>query len=565
MKSHVHRLRNVCYLIAAVSFLVAPLRTAAAQDLGAAPYRPDQVIVRVSDARPQELAFLEGVVGARGHQHLFEDDIWLLELESGSDVRAAAALLEEIPVVEYAHPNMLVRLCGVPDDPSFPLQWGFDQASDADIDAPEAWDLHTDASPITVAVIDTGTQYDHPDLAANMWVNADEIPGNGLDDDLNGYVDDLYGCDFVNDDGDPMDDNGHGTHTAGTIGAVTGNGTGVAGVCWRVQLMPLKIANQYGGIGDIADAVLAVEYSMHNGAHLSSNSWGGHIPYEDVRALEDAVHAAWESRGMAFVAAAGNSHNDNDTNPFYPASFNLPEVVAVAASDQNDDRASFSNYGRISVDLAAPGVDIYSTLLVDTYGYNSGTSMACPHVSGAMALMKALCPERDFLMIKQKIMDSVDVLPSWQGLVASNGRLNLRGALEGCECRITFKNGGVGLAGSGGYVPRIAGTEGGCAGLYAVHVTEGLGGTTGVLWVGTQRLTTPAFGGNFYIDLSAPWFALPIVLQGPPGAPGAGYLDFQGADLSGVLGLAVFLQATLLDPGAVQGVSLTGWLKLTVE
>ena len=201
---------------------------------------PKQIIIRMDQARAADLQRVKAAVGATGHQRLYRQNLWLLELATGSDVRKAEDTLERIEGVEYAHPNMIMRASGDPNDPDYPLQWGFDQPSDADIDAPEAWDIQTDGSEQIVAVIDSGVKYDHPDLQANMWVNEDEIPDNFIDDDGNDFVDDVYGYDFINGDGDPYDDYGHGTHCAGTVGADTNNGLGVAGVCWTAKIMSLK-------------------------------------------------------------------------------------------------------------------------------------------------------------------------------------------------------------------------------------------------------------------------------------------------------------------------------------
>jgi subtilisin family serine protease len=208
-----------------------------------------------------------------------------------------------------------------------------------------------------VGVIDTGIDYNHPDLAANVWTNPLEIPGNGIDDDGNGYVDDVHGYDFVNRDGDPMDDHGHGTHVAGTIAAVANNGIGVAGVSWHAKVMALKFLDA-GGSGWVSDAVEALNYATDMGAKITNNSWGGG---EYSTALRDAIAAA-NSAGAVFVAAAGNSANNNDATPFYPAGYEGPNVIAVAATDASDTLAVFSNFGRNTVQLGAPGVGIYSTV-----------------------------------------------------------------------------------------------------------------------------------------------------------------------------------------------------------
>ncbi len=391
-----------------------------------ASYVADQVIVRVEEARDADLDFLERMVGATGHERLFEQDIWLLKLLPGSDVRAAAKLLEALPTVTYATANALVHVQGYPDDPGFGYQWALDQVTGVDIDAPEAWDLQPDASDIVVAVIDSGAQLDHPDLAANIWTNAGEIPGNGIDDDGNGYVDDVHGYDFYNEDGDPSDDLGHGTYCGGILAAVTDNGLGVAGVCWKVRLMPVKFISASGD-ANVAGAVRAVEYAMKNGAHLSSNSWVISYSWNDVAPLADAIRTAWVKKGMLFVAASGNFNSDNDLVPLYPASIPYPEVFAVAGSSQTD--GLYGNWGLLSVDIAAPATNIYSTQIGGTYGFATGTSAACPFVAGAVALVKARFPNRSLLNIKTRIMRLSDKRPAFEDKVVSGGRLNLRAAL----------------------------------------------------------------------------------------------------------------------------------------
>ena len=236
-----------------------------------------------------------------------------------------------------------------------------------------------------VAIIDTGIDYTHPDLAANIWTNPGEIAGDGIDNDGNGYVDDVHGYDFVNNDGDPMDDHFHGTHTAGTVGAVGNNGVGVTGVNWQVKLMALKFLGASGS-GSVSGAVSALEYAVTMGVRLSNNSWGGG-GYS--QALYDAIKNS-QVIGHVFVAAAGNSGVNSDLQPAYPASYDLDNIISVAAIDSSDNLASFSNRGVVTVDLAAPGVAVLSTVLGGGYASYSGTSMATPHVTGAAALALGL-------------------------------------------------------------------------------------------------------------------------------------------------------------------------------
>lgn len=279
------------------------------------------------------------------------------------------------PNVEYVEPNYLYQEDKIPNDPSFNKLWGQHNTGqtvngksgtpDADIDAPEAWNKATGSKDIVIAVIDTGVDYLHEDLAANMWKNPKEIPGNNIDDDHNGYVDDVYGINAINDSGDPMDvvgeHGGHGTHVAGTIAAVGNNGKGVVGVSWHSKIMALKFLGKQGGTS--ADSIKCLEYVLAQkkaGVNIvaTNNSWGGGGP---SNAVKDAIEAT-NKAGIVFIAAAGNEGLNNDNTPHYPSSYDLPGIISVAATDQDDELASFSNYGLKSVDLSAPGTNIYSSV-----------------------------------------------------------------------------------------------------------------------------------------------------------------------------------------------------------
>ena len=331
------------------------------------------------------------------------------------------------PMIEYIEPNYTISLQGtVPNDPNINQLWGLNNTgqtggtADADIDAPEAWDIQT-GNNVVVGVIDTGVDYNHPDLAANIWTNPGEIAGNGIDDDNNGYIDDIHGWDFVNNDADPFDDYGHGTHVAGTIAAVGNNGIGVSGVSWSAQIMPLKFLGASGS-GSTFDAIQALNYATMMGVKVTNNSWGGG---SYSQALYDAIAAAGNA-GSLFIAAAGNNYGkNNDINPSYPASYNLSNIIAVAATDHNDNLSTFSNYGPTSVDLGAPGSSIYSTLPGNGYGFNSGTSMATPHVTGVASLIWAQDPTLSAQDVKNKILNSVDPIRSLQGKTLSGGQFLL--------------------------------------------------------------------------------------------------------------------------------------------
>jgi len=285
-----------------------------------------------------------------------------VQLPAGMSVERALKILRKGKFVEYAEPNYYRYADIIPDDFYFGQQWGLDNTgqddgvADADIDAPEAWDVTTGSDTVVIAVIDSGLDYSHPDLAANIWINPGEIDGNGIDDDNNGYVDDVRGWDFIQNNNAPgaNDSRGHGTHVAGIIAAEANNVNGVAGVNWSARIMPLRFINSFG-VGTTSDAVLAMEYANAKGADVINNSWGGG-GYS--QALKDAIDVS----PALVVCAAGNEGSDNDTIPHYPSSYPSDNVIAVAATDNTDKLAIFSNFGATSVDVAAPGQDILSCI-----------------------------------------------------------------------------------------------------------------------------------------------------------------------------------------------------------
>lgn len=366
--------------------------------------------------------------------------IGVVELTTrGASVESAIERLEQDfkDVIEYAEPDYTLTAERLPNDTRFSSLWGMHNTgqnggvADADIDAPEAWDRGTGSSSVVVGIIDTGVDYTHPELVQNMWTNNAELTGvRGVDDDGNGYVDDIYGADAVNRDGDPMDDQGHGTHVAGTIGAKGNNSSGVVGVSWDVKIMALKFLSS-GGYGSTSGAIDCLEYALwmkNRGVNirLTSNSWGGG---GFSQALRDAI-AATTNAGMLFIAAAGNDATNNDVVPHYPSSYDLGRIIAVASTDRSDALSYFSCYGATSVDLAAPGSDILSTLPNDRYASYSGTSMATPHVAGAAALLWSLNPDKTADDIKEVLMSSVDVIASQGGKSVSEGRLNVGRAVS---------------------------------------------------------------------------------------------------------------------------------------
>jgi subtilisin family serine protease len=372
-------------------------------------------------------------------------------VEASVSKNQAAADLAKLVHVTSFDSEQTIGGSQIPNDPRFGEQIGANNSGqtppggilDADIDAPEAWNLQTGSRNVVVAVLDSGIDYFHPDLAANIWTNPGEsgvLANNGIDDDQNGLTDDVHGYDFVNNDGDPLDDNGHGTHVAGTIGAVGNNGVGVTGVAWQASLMALKFLDQNNS-GTASDAIKAFNYMTMMKTRLvnpvnivvSNNSWGfgGGVNV----GLRQAVQQAGDV-GILTVAAAGNGNAlgvgiNNDETPFYPASFADDRVISVAASDENDLLAPFSNFGRTTVDIAAPGMGILSTEPGGKYGKRNGTSMAAPHVSGVAALVFAQHPDATPEEVRDAILQSADKVAPLGPRLVTGGRLNAYGALTG--------------------------------------------------------------------------------------------------------------------------------------
>ncbi|MBT9586355.1 S8 family serine peptidase [bacterium] len=346
-----------------------------------------------------------------------------LKLPEGVRPEEAMQALEKDPRVAYTALNhvfdiedCLVGKTTLPNDLD-PKQWGMTA-----IHAGEAWSA-THGSPKTViAVFDSGIDTNHSDLKANLWTNRKEIPGNGLDDDKNGYVDDIHGIDPHQMNGDVMDKFRHGTHTAGTIGAVGNNGKGVTGVNWETQILAIKIFDKNGKT-DAAAIAKGLEYAAQNGARITSHSWGNKV-------FNSAMLEAFKSSQALHICAAGNKGENNDVLPIYPASFNLDNIVSVANTDKYDNRAARSNYGFNSVDLAAPGTDILSTVPGGGTDLMSGTSMACPHVSGVAGLIVSAFPNATSAEVKERLLCGSDKIDSLTGMLATGGRLNAALALE---------------------------------------------------------------------------------------------------------------------------------------
>ena len=375
-------------------------------------------------------------LGLRVARQLGRDGVFRVEAPAGAKLKDVRAALSRVRGLEFAEPNFAVWAQDTfPDDLDFPTQYGLNNTGQsgglagADIDAPAAWDLSS-GSDVVVGVIDTGVDYTHPDLAANMWVNPFEVAGNGVDDDKNGFVDDVHGADFADLDGDPVDDHNHGTHVAGLLAAAN-NGQGTVGVAYHAKIMALRFLSA-DGFGGVDFAVQALNYAMDmksRGVNIrvTNNSWGG----SDVsEAMDQAIRRSADA-GMLFVAAAGNGGEDRigddidvPGNGFYPASHDAPSVISVAATDSRDALAGFSNFGPAGVDLAAPGVGVYSTVRGGAYTYFSGTSMAAPLVSGVAALAFAMKPDATWQQVRDAIFSGADKLPGLAGKTVTGGRLN---------------------------------------------------------------------------------------------------------------------------------------------
>ena len=353
---------------------------------------------------------------------------------SGGDPVAALTSIENDPAVLRAGLNYIVSTQVVPNDPLFGNTWGMNNTTSQlnDIDAPQAWDIYTGDPNYRVAVIDTGIDFNHPDLKGNIWVNPGEIANDGIDNDGNGYIDDVSGWNFVTNTNNPQDGNGHGTHVSGTIAAKGNNGIGVAGVAWNAKIVPLKFLDNTGS-GTTANAIKAIDYCTANGIKLSNNSWGG--GGFDSLLLQAITNAG--AVDHLFIAAAGNNAPNIDASPIYPASYNLSNMVNVASTTKTGTLSVFSNFGVATVQVAAPGSEIFSTwpvaltVLGQPNGYNSisGTSMAAPHVTGLAALLRGKMPGWTATQVRSAILGSTKPLANLAGKVGREGIISAYNAL----------------------------------------------------------------------------------------------------------------------------------------
>ena len=486
----------ICALISALVLAVPALRVSATKNHSPSTYAPDEVIVKLRPDAPQlqvagqaeklmSIARLtrkdavlpaEQLVGATSNQEISQlfsarglDRVFVLKLEPGSDVRAKVSELRAREDVEYAEPNYLVKPGTIiPNDPQFSQQWAllnsgiiigdYATTQNADIKAYKAWDITVGSPDVIVALSDTGVDLTHPDLARNIYTNPGEVPGNGVDDDKNGFVDDVHGFNVADQNGDTSDAVGHGTQMAGIIAAEMNNNVGISGVC-QSKILPARFYKRYGAdpsqfSATVADAARSLLYSIVAGASIINASWvtlldADLVSPQSAQALADAVQATNDA-GVLLVCIAGNEGYNLDYSKIYPASYFLPNQIVVAASDFNDDIWRPANnpyviqtgFGPNSVHLAAPGVSVLTTqargncflCTEDTdpanwYTSASGTSVSAACVSGVAALAKSMHPSDSAILLKRRIIEGVEVEPNLLEHVKGGGRLSAIGAL----------------------------------------------------------------------------------------------------------------------------------------
>lgn len=415
--TRVFSLAIAALLALALLFAAGATRASAASDTVAVPH---QLIV----------GFKDGTSHSESTAIIAENDASLTKrlpggnavvtVDPNASTAGVADDIESDDSVKYASPNYTVHATALSNDPYIQdgSQWGTLR-----VHAPNAWPVARGAGAV-VAVVDSGISFSNLDLVNNIWTNTAEIPGNGIDDDNDGFVDDVNGADFVDHDGTPNDAAGHGSHVAGTIAAEADNNLGGAGVAPDAKIMPLRFLDA-NGAGNVGDAISAISYAVAHGADVINASWGG-PDYSPP--LEDAIRRAGDA-GVVVVAAAGNESSDNDTTPSYPASMPLPNVISVAASDRQDQLASYSNYGGSTVDVAAPGSEILSTV-GDSFGYMSGTSMAAPHVTGIVALLRGYNKSTSAAAIVTAITVGARPVPALSGKVKGNGVADVIGSFK---------------------------------------------------------------------------------------------------------------------------------------
>jgi subtilisin family serine protease len=391
-------------------------------------YTEGEVIVKYKDSnlKASNSKVMYKSYSLETKQKLDSDNLEVVKLPKGVTVDAAVQELKKDKTIESVQPNYIYHFADIPNDQYASMQWGLQ-----DIGMDKAWNITQGSSNARIGVIDSGIDINHPDLKDNIWTNPGEIAGNGVDDDNNGYVDDINGWDFYNNDAkvfDPVNDDLHGTHVAGIIAAEI-NGIGTVGIAPKVKIVPLKVLGQDGG--DTTDVIKAINYAKKLGIKIINCSFGG-------SSFDNALKDAMQNSGILFVAAAGNDGLNTDISPVYPACYNLPNIISVAAVDNKGSLADFSNYGASSIDVAAPGVNILSTIpaaltnsnnYASAYAFESGTSMAAPFVTGIAALLESK-GINDIQTIKQRIMEGVTPDSQLSNNIITGGIVNAYGALE---------------------------------------------------------------------------------------------------------------------------------------
>lgn len=498
--SHVPRTNPITLLAAACAMLFA----GAAQSIEGMPTArsdaPGRLLVKFKTETDAEASHQRaGALGVRAARRLHVGDNpqtasakrWrLMQFDRDIDLATMKARLSRLPGVEWVETDQLVSAAAIPNDSRFGELWGLHNSgqtggtADADIDAPEAWDT-LKGGAVLVAVVDTGIDYRHADLAANVWSNPGEIANNGVDDDGNGLVDDVRGWNFVANSNDPYDDNAHGSHVSGTLAGVGDNALGIVGVNRQARILPLKFLDAQG-YGYTSNAVAAIYYAIDKGARVMNHSWNG-AGYS--QSLADAFTAA-QNANVVMVVAAGNAAQNIDATPSYPAALPHTNIITVAATTHNDSLAYFSNFGAKGVDLGAPGEAILSSVPGNGYGSYSGTSMATPHVAGAASLLLAASPALSATQVRDILLGSVDPVAALAGKSVSGGRLNLRAALAATSSPPAANLPPVANAG-----PDLSLARGGTAVLNGTASFDPDGTLSGYAWTTANRLLVNIVAG----------------------------------------------------------------------
>ncbi len=392
---------------------------------------PGEYIVRLKpNIMEMNRTTLSGSLGAYVKSYIPSQNIVVVKRAIFETTLSGVKALALNPLVDIAEPNYIYRANRVSNDPMMGQLWGLKNlgqkdssgkvgVAGVDIGVEQAWDITTGSDKVIVAVIDTGVDFNHPDLVENLWTNEAELKGEaGVDDDKNGVIDDIHGFNAITGNGNATDDQGHGSHCAGTIGAKGNDGKGIVGVNWDVKIMAVKFLDANGS-GTLENALKAIDYATKMGAKVMSNSWGGG---GFSQTLFDSIKRSNEA-GALFIAAAGNESNNNDANPSYPATYDVPNIVSVAAIDNQGAKASFSSYGKRTVHIGAPGVNIYSST-GGAYDSWSGTSMATPHVSGVAALVWANEPNLTAIELKQRLLQTARPIAGLKGKTKTGGLVN---------------------------------------------------------------------------------------------------------------------------------------------